>query len=102
MRKGLTGIASVSFVLNDGMQWVTFHSGYDFGYLLKLLTCRSLVDTQSGFFDFINMYFPLVYDIKHLMKFCNSLLEADSFLSRSRTVKMPTGFLLMKLCSCFI
>ena len=66
-------LMSSGIVLNDGVQWVTFHSGYDFGYLLKLLTCRSLPDTQAGFFDLINMYFPTVYDIKHLMKFCNSL-----------------------------
>ncbi|KAG6739225.1 hypothetical protein POTOM_056816 [Populus tomentosa] len=66
-------LMSSGIVLNDGVNWVTFHSGYDFGYLLKLLTCRSLPDSQAGFFDLINMYFPMVYDIKHLMKFCNSL-----------------------------
>jgi CCR4-NOT transcription complex subunit 7/8 len=66
-------LMSSGIVLNDGVNWVTFHSGYDFGYLLKLLTCRSLPDSQAGFFDLINMYFPVVYDIKHLMKFCNSL-----------------------------
>ncbi|KAF2313009.1 hypothetical protein GH714_008740 [Hevea brasiliensis] len=66
-------LMSSGIVLNDGVHWVTFHSGYDFGYLLKLLTCRSLPDTQAGFFDLINVYFPIVYDIKHLMKFCNSL-----------------------------
>lgn len=60
-------------VLNEDVHWVTFHSGYDFGYLLKLLTCRSLPESQAGFFDLINTYFPFVYDIKHLMKFCNSL-----------------------------
>ncbi|KAG9152411.1 hypothetical protein Leryth_015811 [Lithospermum erythrorhizon] len=27
----------------------------------------------AGFFSLINMYFPVIYDIKHLMKFCNSL-----------------------------
>jgi CCR4-NOT transcription complex subunit 7/8 len=66
-------LMSSGIVLNDAVHWVTFHSGYDFGYLLKLLTCRSLPDTPAGFFDLINMYFPVVYDIKHLMKFCNSL-----------------------------
>ncbi|KAH1252757.1 putative CCR4-associated factor 1 7 [Glycine max] len=66
-------LMSSGIVLNDSVRWVTFHSGYDFGYLLKLLTCRSLPDTQAGFFDLIKMYFPMVYDIKHLMKFCNSL-----------------------------
>ncbi|KAJ0703724.1 putative poly(A)-specific ribonuclease [Helianthus annuus] len=47
---------SSSIVLNDNVYWVTFHSGYDFGYLLKVLTCRSLPDTQTGFFNLINMF----------------------------------------------
>lgn len=66
-------LMSSGIVLNANVHWVTFHSGYDFGYLLKLLTCRDLPDAQAGFFDLINMYFPMLYDIKHLMKFCNSL-----------------------------
>lgn len=66
-------LMSSGIVLNDNVHWVTFHSGYDFGYLLKLLTCQNLPDNQVGFFQLINMYFPTVYDIKYLMKFCNSL-----------------------------
>ncbi|XP_074575244.1 putative CCR4-associated factor 1 homolog 7 [Curcuma longa] len=66
-------LMSSGIVLNDSVHWVTFHSGYDFGYLLKLLTCQNLPDTQVGFFKLIKIYFPTVYDIKHLMKFCNSL-----------------------------
>ncbi|KAK8674741.1 hypothetical protein V6N13_032846 [Hibiscus sabdariffa] len=66
-------LMSSGIVLNDNVHWVTFHSGYDFGYLLKLLTCQNLPDTQAGFFSLINVYFPTLYDIKHLMKFCNSL-----------------------------
>ncbi|KAI3929775.1 hypothetical protein MKX01_025943 [Papaver californicum] len=60
-------------VMNDNVHWVTFHSGYDFGYLLKLLTCRTLPDSQTEFFELIKVFFPEVYDIKHLMKYCNSL-----------------------------
>ncbi|XP_031091366.1 probable CCR4-associated factor 1 homolog 6 [Ipomoea triloba] len=66
-------LMSSGIVLNDNVHWVTFHSGYDFGYLLKILTCQALPETQPGFFALINMYFPVVFDIKHLMKFCNSL-----------------------------
>lgn len=66
-------LMSSGIVLNDSVHWVTFHSGYDFGYLLKLLTCKTLPETSSGFFNLLNMYFPVVYDVKHLMKFCNSL-----------------------------
>ncbi|XP_074579483.1 putative CCR4-associated factor 1 homolog 7 [Curcuma longa] len=66
-------LMSSGVVLNDSVHWVTFHSGYDFGYLLKILTCQNLPDTQVGFFKHIKIYFPTLYDIKHLMKFCNSL-----------------------------
>ncbi|XP_019167417.1 PREDICTED: probable CCR4-associated factor 1 homolog 6 [Ipomoea nil] len=66
-------LMSSGIVLNDSVHWVTFHSGYDFGYLLKILTCQELPETQQGFFALINMYFPEVFDIKHLMRFCNSL-----------------------------
>ncbi|KAL6539091.1 ccr4 associated factor [Orobanche gracilis] len=66
-------LMSSGVVLNDSAYWVTFHSGYDFGYLLKLLTCRNLPGTQDGFFSMISVYFPVLYDIKHLMKFSNSL-----------------------------
>ncbi|KAI3443999.1 hypothetical protein Pfo_000664 [Paulownia fortunei] len=66
-------LMSSGIVLNDNVHWLTFHSAYDFGYLLKLLTCKSLPDTQAGFLDLIRMYFPIIYDVKHLMRFCNSL-----------------------------
>ncbi|KAI9191679.1 hypothetical protein LWI28_011877 [Acer negundo] len=66
-------LVSSGVVLNESMHWVTFHSGYDFGYLLKLLTGQNLPDTQASFFEKIKQFFPTLYDIKHLMKFCNSL-----------------------------
>ncbi|PKU84897.1 probable CCR4-associated factor 1 homolog 7 [Dendrobium catenatum] len=66
-------LMSSGVVLNDSVHWITFHSGYDFGYLLKILTCLNLPEKQEGFFDLLRLYFPNVYDVKHLMKFCNSL-----------------------------
>lgn len=66
-------LMSSGIVLNDNVCWVTFHSGYDFGYLVKLLTCQNLPETQEKFFTLMNLYFPVLYDIKHLMRFCNSL-----------------------------
>lgn len=66
-------LMSSGIVLNDDIYWITFHSGYDFGYLLKLLTCQALPDSEAEFFELLNIYFPNVFDIKYLMKFCGNL-----------------------------
>lgn len=66
-------LMSSGIVLNDNVHWVTFHSDYDFGYLLKLLTGQNLPDTQKEFLNLIRMYCPTLYDVKHLTRFCNNL-----------------------------
>lgn len=66
-------LMSSGIVLNTEMSWITFHSGYDFGYLLKVLTCQPLPQSEAEFFELLKMYFPTLYDIKYLMKFCDNL-----------------------------
>ncbi|KAG6486358.1 probable CCR4-associated factor 1 homolog 6 [Zingiber officinale] len=65
-------LMSSGVVLNDSISWVTFHCAYDFGYLLKILTCRRLPETREEFLQLVRTFFPVVYDIKHLMRFSNS------------------------------
>jgi CCR4-NOT transcription complex subunit 7/8 len=48
-------------------------SGYDFGYLVKILTCSPLPPTEAEFFDLLELWFPSIYDIKHIMRSCKSL-----------------------------
>eukprot|EP01105_Mastigella_eilhardi_P001393 TRINITY_DN1167_c0_g1_i3.p1 TRINITY_DN1167_c0_g1~~TRINITY_DN1167_c0_g1_i3.p1 ORF type:complete len:146 (-),score=29.97 TRINITY_DN1167_c0_g1_i3:228-665(-) len=59
-------------VLNSSIRWISFHSGYDFGYLLKLLTCAPLPGEINEFFDLVKTYFPWYYDIKYLMTCCGN------------------------------
>ena len=40
------------------------YSGYDFGYLLKLLTDQNLPSEESEFFELLRLYFPSIYDVK--------------------------------------
>jgi CCR4-NOT transcription complex subunit 7/8 len=66
-------------------------SGYDFGYLLKILTCQPVPNSEAEFFELLNIYFPNIFDIKYLMRFCDNLhgglnklaemLEVRSFLN---------------------
>lgn len=51
-------------VLMDNITWLTFHSAYDFGYLLSQLTCQSLPESESEFLETLRVYFPNMYDIK--------------------------------------
>jgi CCR4-NOT transcription complex subunit 7/8 len=49
------------------VRWISFHGGYDFGYLLKLLTFAPLPAEEADFFKILHTYFPCVYDVKHIM-----------------------------------
>jgi hypothetical protein len=50
--------------LNEDVKWVSFHSSYDFGYLLKTLSCKELPDAENGFLEQLQIYFPCIFDIK--------------------------------------
>jgi CCR4-NOT transcription complex subunit 7/8 len=51
-------------VLNDEVKWISFHSSYDFGYLLKTLTCTDLPTDEVSFLDLLRTFFPCIYDVK--------------------------------------
>ena len=80
-------LMSSGIVLNEDVHWLTFSSAYDFGYLLKLLTGKQLPPTPSGFFNLIDIFFPTMYDMKHLMKFCKSLHGGLNKLAESLGVR---------------
>jgi hypothetical protein len=64
-------IAAV-FRPSDLLHWpdLCHCSGYDFGYLLKILTCQPLPANEADFFELLNLYFPNIFDMKYLMKVC--------------------------------
>nr|GMD39635.1 probable CCR4-associated factor 1 homolog 9 [Ipomoea batatas] len=66
---------SSGLICNDDVTFITFHSGYDFGYLIKALRggC-DLPGTLGEFLELLTAFFGnKVYDVKHLMKFCSNL-----------------------------
>lgn len=60
-------------VLMPDTRWISFHSGYDFGYFIKLLTAETLPTTEDDFFSLLRTWFPTIYDIKFLMRSCKQL-----------------------------
>eukprot|EP00669_Euglena_mutabilis_P009855 TRINITY_DN466_c0_g1_i1.p1 TRINITY_DN466_c0_g1~~TRINITY_DN466_c0_g1_i1.p1 ORF type:complete len:328 (-),score=34.02 TRINITY_DN466_c0_g1_i1:1184-2167(-) len=60
-------------VLNEENRWVAFHSGYDFGYLLKVLTNTELPEQETDFFEQLRTWFGSIYDLKYMVKSCPTL-----------------------------
>ncbi|KAI0145823.1 CAF1-domain-containing protein [Hypoxylon sp. NC0597] len=61
------------FVCFDKIKWISFHGGYDFGYLTKILTNQKLANDESEFDKVMKKWFPTTYDVKHLMKYAVKL-----------------------------
>ncbi|CAZ82960.1 unnamed protein product [Tuber melanosporum] len=66
-------LISSGLVMYDDVKWISFHSGYDFGYLVKIMSCLPLPKEESEFRNLLSKYFPALYDIKFLMKSCRTL-----------------------------
>mmetsp|Transcript_44396 Transcript_44396/g.89119 ORF Transcript_44396/g.89119 Transcript_44396/m.89119 type:complete len:273 (+) Transcript_44396:160-978(+) len=62
-------LCSSGLVLNKKIKWISFHSGYDFGYLIKILIHQNLPGSREDFFILLNQFFPCVFDIKYLSFF---------------------------------
>jgi len=66
-------LLSSGLVLMDNVTWLTFHSAYDFGYLLGQLTSQPLPESETEFLDTLRVYFPNMYDIKYMMASTDNL-----------------------------
>eukprot|EP01062_Namystynia_karyoxenos_P042462 TRINITY_DN31040_c0_g1_i1.p1 TRINITY_DN31040_c0_g1~~TRINITY_DN31040_c0_g1_i1.p1 ORF type:complete len:494 (+),score=141.48 TRINITY_DN31040_c0_g1_i1:101-1483(+) len=63
-----SGLVLAPYGSDPPVRWLSFHSGYDFGYLLKILTSQELPADEESFFELMNTWFPEVFDVKYLLK----------------------------------
>lgn len=61
-------LLSSGLVCNPEVRWLSFHAGYDFGYLTKILYNSPLPEQVRDFMDRFHLLFPSVFDIKYLLR----------------------------------
>lgn len=69
---------SSGLVLLEDVRWISFHSGYDFGYLVKLMLCKPLPEDEVEYRKLLNIFFPAIYDIKYMVKSAQRSNQANS------------------------
>ena len=74
-------LTTSGLVFCEDVNWLSFHSGYDFGYLVKLLTDNALPDHQEDFFTQVSTFFPRLWDIKFLLRHAQKLRQAGRLTS---------------------
>ncbi|VFQ62536.1 unnamed protein product [Cuscuta campestris] len=92
-------LVSSGAVLNPDVQWVTFHGSSDFGYLVQGLTgtkrggegIGSLPETQGEFLKLVKLFFPVFYDVKHVIRACNDIYGGLARVAGDLGVKRAAG-----------
>jgi len=60
-------LVASGLVLNEDIRWVCFHGGFDFGYLLKMISGEKLPEDEGDFIKLLMTYFPNFYDVKTMI-----------------------------------
>lgn len=73
-------------------RWVSFQGGYDFAYLVKVITHKELPETLAGFMEKVKEIFgPQVYDIKNMIRSCNGLFGGLERVAEQLRVEHGAG-----------
>ncbi|KAF1981033.1 ribonuclease H-like protein [Aulographum hederae CBS 113979] len=61
-------LISSGMVMDDDVHWISFHSGYDFAYLFKMMWAQQLPADENEYRNLVQRFFPSLLDVKFLLR----------------------------------
>ncbi|KAF2142930.1 uncharacterized protein K452DRAFT_350621 [Aplosporella prunicola CBS 121167] len=77
--------------LSDDVNWISFHSGYDFAYLVKLMWCKQLPNDEEEYRKLVEIFFPRLLDVKFLWRHAQRLQVQNSLSAQAMTILNGVG-----------
>lgn len=62
-------------VLSDDVWWISFHSGYDFAYLMKIMLPKLLPNDEDEYRELVKTFFPNIYDVKYMLRHAQNMVR---------------------------
>ncbi|KAF2756223.1 CAF1-domain-containing protein [Pseudovirgaria hyperparasitica] len=84
-------LISSGLVLNEDVHWLSFHSGYDFAYLVKIMWSQQLPADEEDYRELVAKYFPSILDVKFLWRHARNLLARNQLSSSAVTILSNLG-----------
>lgn len=76
-------------------RWLSFHSSFDFGYLLRALTGQDLPPQEDAFHQLLVQWFGSVYDMKYMVRMITE--SGDSSLTNSGLMQLAEDLELSRI-----
>lgn len=98
----LNASGMVKMFKNIGIHWISFQGGYDFAFMLKLLTLWRMPESLEGFLSDLDEYFPRRCDMKYQLQLPSGLSSLAKHYNVPRYGQAhQAGSDALLTCSCF-
>ncbi|KAF2262061.1 ribonuclease H-like protein [Lojkania enalia] len=77
--------------LTEDVNWISFHSGYDFAYLVKMLSAKPLPEDEDAYRALVQIFFPRLLDVKYLWRHANNLVRRGVIGSTATSILNNLG-----------
>ncbi|KAF2750100.1 CAF1-domain-containing protein [Sporormia fimetaria CBS 119925] len=84
-------LTTSGLVLSDRVNWISFHSGYDFAYLIKLLSSKPLPEDENAYRECVETYFPRLLDVKFLWRYATSQVRRGAIGAQAANIINSVG-----------